>query len=149
MYPDGFGAARHWHWWCPQMATAGIIEPSDSLWAALAVLVRKKNGEWRFCIDYRPLNSVTRKDAYSLSHFDKVLDRISGSSWFSSLDLCRGYWQVGMAQSSKAKTAFMIGVKGVDLQQPSVVTNSINCLIYLIEIHCVNWPRCNWLTWPI
>ncbi|KAJ8340597.1 hypothetical protein SKAU_G00352300 [Synaphobranchus kaupii] len=74
-----------------EMAAAGVMEPSDSPWAAPAVLVQKKSGEWRFCVDYRRLNSATTKDSYSLPRIDEALDHISGSSWFSSLDLRSGY----------------------------------------------------------
>ncbi|KAJ8337414.1 hypothetical protein SKAU_G00386340 [Synaphobranchus kaupii] len=92
-----------------EMAAAGVIEPSDSPWAAPAVLVQKKSGEWRFCVDYRRLNSATTKDSYPLPRIDEALDHISGSSWFSSLDLRSGYWQVRLAPEAKPKTAFTIG----------------------------------------
>ncbi|KAJ8337367.1 hypothetical protein SKAU_G00385870 [Synaphobranchus kaupii] len=92
-----------------EMAAAGVIEPSDSPWAAPAVLVQKKSGEWRFCVDYRRLNSVTTKDSYPLPCIDEALDHISGSSWFSLLDLRSGYWQVRLAPEAKPKTAFTIG----------------------------------------
>ncbi|KAJ8362265.1 hypothetical protein AAFF_G00386650 [Aldrovandia affinis] len=72
------------------MQQAGIIEPSDSPWAAAVVMVPKKNGDWRLCADYRPLNGVTRKDSYPLPRIDESLDLVSGSSWFSSLDLRSG-----------------------------------------------------------
>ncbi|KAJ8394697.1 hypothetical protein AAFF_G00042970 [Aldrovandia affinis] len=78
------------------MAAMGVIEPSSSPWAAPAVLVWKKNGEWRFCADYRRLNAVTRKDAYPLPRIDEALDHIAGSSWFCLLDLRSGYWQAGL-----------------------------------------------------
>ncbi|KAJ8349818.1 hypothetical protein SKAU_G00249480 [Synaphobranchus kaupii] len=92
-----------------EMAAAGVIEPSDSPWAAPAVLVQKKSREWRFCVDYRRLNSATTKDSYPLPRIDEALYHISGSSWFSSLDLRSGYWQVRLAPEAKPKTAFTIG----------------------------------------
>uniref|UniRef100_A0A669C557 Gypsy retrotransposon integrase-like protein 1 n=1 Tax=Oreochromis niloticus TaxID=8128 RepID=A0A669C557_ORENI len=92
-----------------EMAEAGIIEPSNSPWAAPAVLVRKKDGTWRFCVDYRLLNSITRKDSYSLPRIDDALDDIAGSCWFSSLDLRSGYWQVELTPEARPKTAFSIG----------------------------------------
>lgn len=92
-----------------QMAATGVIEPSSSPWAALAVLVKKTNGDWRFCVDYRRLNNVTKKDSYPLPRIDDALDWIAGSCWFSSLDLMSGYWQVELSPEAKPKTAFTIG----------------------------------------
>lgn len=92
-----------------EMAAAGVIEPSDSPWAAPAVLVRKKDNNWRFCVDYRRLNNVTKKDSYPLPRIDDALDYIAGSSWFSSLDLRSGYWQVELSPDARPKTAFTIG----------------------------------------
>ena len=92
-----------------EMAASGLIEPSSSPWAAPAVLVKKKDGSWRFCVDYRRLNDVTRKDSYLLPRIDDALDYIGGSSWFSSLDLRCGYWQVELDPEARPKTAFTIG----------------------------------------
>ncbi|KAJ8387533.1 hypothetical protein AAFF_G00152290 [Aldrovandia affinis] len=91
------------------MQQAGIIEPSDSPWAAAVVMVPKKNGDWRLCADYRPLNDVTRKDSYPLPRIDESLDLVSGSSWFSSLDLRSGYYQVPLSPAARPKTAFCTG----------------------------------------
>ncbi|KAL7865827.1 hypothetical protein SRHO_G00110740 [Serrasalmus rhombeus] len=93
-----------------EMLRAGIIEPSDSPWASGVVMVNKKKSQkMRFCVDYRPLNSVTKKDSYPLPHIDESLDLVSGSSWFSSLDLRSGYWQVPLSPDAKPKTAFCTG----------------------------------------
>ena len=89
-----------------QMASKGIISPSKSPWASLIVLVKKKDGTIRFCIDYRKVNSLTVKDAYPLPRVDDTLDTLAGSVWFTTLDLKSGYWQVEVAQEDRAKTAF-------------------------------------------
>jgi hypothetical protein len=73
------------------MQRRGIIEESDSPWSSPVVLVMKKNGELRFCVDYRKLNHVTKKDCFSLPRIDDILDTPAGAKWFSTLDLKSGY----------------------------------------------------------
>ena len=90
----------------------GAICKLHSPWASTVVLVRKKDGSPRFCIDLRKLNSWTIKGTYSLPHIDKTLDSLQGSQWFSSLDLKSGYWQVEMDEESKPLTAFTVGPLG-------------------------------------
>jgi hypothetical protein len=89
-----------------RMLETGVIEPSKSPWAAPIVLVRKKDGSVRFCIDYRLLNNVTLKDSYPLPRIDDSLDALRGSIWFSTMDLASGYWQVEMDPRDAEKTAF-------------------------------------------
>ncbi|KAL5516401.1 hypothetical protein EMCRGX_G001711 [Ephydatia muelleri] len=89
------------------MLQQGIIEPSGGAWASPIVLVRKKDGSYRFCVDFRRLNSVTKKDVHPLPRIDDALDTLSGSKWFSTLDLASGYWQVEMDPADKEKTAFI------------------------------------------
>ena len=84
-----------------KMLAQGIIEPSDSPWAAPIVLVSKKDGTTHFCVDYQKLNNVARKEAYPIP-----LDTLSGSQWFCMLDLASRYWQIGMDDQDKKKTAF-------------------------------------------
>ena len=68
----------------------------------------EQDGSQRFCIDYRKVNSVTKKDAYSIPRIDDTLDTLAGSCWFSTLDLVSGYWQVELAQQDREKTAFCV-----------------------------------------
>ena len=88
------------------MLQNGVVEPSRSPWASPIVLVKKKDGSTRFCVDYRKVNGITRKDAYPLPRIDTTLDTLSGSQWFSTLDLISGYWQVHIEESDRPKTAF-------------------------------------------
>ena len=93
-----------------EMLDIGAIHKSHSPWASAVVLVCKKDGGLRFCIDLRKLNEQIIKDAYSLPQIDETLDSLQGSQWFSSLDLKSGYWQVEMDEESKPLTAFTVGL---------------------------------------
>ena len=89
-----------------KMKKSGVIRESESPWSSPIVLVKKKDGSTRFCVDYRRLNEVTVKDAYPLPRIDDCFDTLNGHRYFSTLDLASGYWQVEMEPEDKAKTAF-------------------------------------------
>ena len=90
-----------------EMQSRGVIQPSSSPWASPVVLVRKKDGSLRFCIDYRHLNLVTKPDVFPLPRMDDLLDQLGQSKFFSTLDLASGYWQVKVHPDAREKTAFI------------------------------------------
>ena len=89
-----------------EMCTNGICRPSKSPWGSDVVLVRKKDGQMRFAIDYRQLNAITKKDAYGPPNPLSILDKLGGCRYFSCLDVASAYWTVPMRKSDIEKTAF-------------------------------------------
>ena len=90
-----------------EMKKNEIIRPSKSPWAAPVVLVEKKDGSIRFCIDYRKLNQVTKKDVYPLPRIDETIDTMGQMEVYSTMDLASGYWQIEIEEEDKEKTAFI------------------------------------------
>ncbi|UYV69617.1 hypothetical protein LAZ67_6004101 [Cordylochernes scorpioides] len=90
-----------------KMLKGGIVQLSESPWSSPVVLVKKKNGSWRFCVDYRHLNKITKKDVYPLPRIDDTLDCLRGASYYSSMDLRSGYWQIEVDEAEREKTAFI------------------------------------------
>lgn len=88
------------------MRTQEVIEELQSPWISPAILVRKKDGTIRFCVDFRKLNVIIIKDSYPLSRIDDILDQLTGNSWFSTLDLKNDYWQLKVRPENKEKTPF-------------------------------------------
>jgi hypothetical protein len=91
------------------MQRHGVIEESDSPWLSPVVLVRKKHGELRFCVDYRKLD-VTKKDCFPLPRINDTLDTLAGAKWFSTLDLKSGYWQVDVHPDDFVNTLPVVAV---------------------------------------
>ncbi|GFY68319.1 RNA-directed DNA polymerase homolog [Trichonephila inaurata madagascariensis] len=84
-----------------------VIQPSESLWSSPVVLVKKKYGEWCFCVDYRRLNKITKKNVYPLPRIDDALDSLAGTNIFNMMDLKSGYWQIEVDDKDREKTAFV------------------------------------------
>ena len=90
-----------------ELQELGIIRPSVSPWAAATVLVKKPDGSWRFCVDYRELNKVTIRDSYPLPRVDDYLHAVEGNIWFSIMDLTSGFFQIPVHPDDIQKTAFI------------------------------------------
>lgn len=89
-----------------EILATGVIEPSTSERASPVCLLKKLHESYRFCIDYRRLNTVTRKDAFPVPDIQDALDSLRGASWFVTLGLLSGYWQFGMTNRAKQRSAF-------------------------------------------
>lgn len=89
-----------------EMLTKGVIQPSVSAFSSPNLLVRKKDGLWRFCADYRYLNAVSVKSRFPIPVFDELMDELAQTKWFSSLDLNSGYHQIRLKAGEEFKTTF-------------------------------------------
>ena len=129
------------------MLDAGVIRPSNSPWCNAVVLVRKKDGSLRFCIDFRRLNSLTVKDSHPLPHICETLESLAGAAHYTTIDMNSGFWQVPMDEASKQYTAFTLG--SMDLYEcksmpfglcntlPTFQRLMLNCLGELNLTYCL------------
>jgi hypothetical protein len=90
-----------------ELLTAGVIVPTASPWSSNKLLVKKKDGSLRFCLDYRKLNQATIKDSYPLPQIQSCLESLGGSAYFSTLDLRSGFFQTMLDPRDSEKTAFI------------------------------------------
>uniref|UniRef100_A0A8R7UQC7 Reverse transcriptase domain-containing protein n=1 Tax=Triticum urartu TaxID=4572 RepID=A0A8R7UQC7_TRIUA len=88
------------------MLKQGVIQLSSSSYASPVILVKKKDGTWRFCVDYRHLNAITVKRKYPMLVVEELLDELSGAQWFTKSDLKSGYHQIRLWAGEEHKTAF-------------------------------------------
>ena len=89
-----------------ELLDLGLIRPSVSPWGAPVIFIRKKDGSWRLCIDYRQLNKATIKNQYPLPRIDDLFDQMKGATVFSKIDLRSGYHQLWIKEDDIPKTAF-------------------------------------------
>lgn len=117
-----------------ELLNAGIIRESESPFASPIVVVRKKDNSVRLCIDFRKLNAQTIKDAYALPNLEEAFSVLTGSKWFSVLDLKSGYYQIEMEEQDKAKTAFVCPLGFWEFNRmPQGVTNAPSTFQRLME----------------
>ena len=128
-----------------KMLDLGVIRHSNSPWASVIVLVRKKVGKLSFCIYLRKLNNRTMKDSYSLPRIGHVLDQLLGSTIFTTLDLKAGYWHVEMVEECKPYTTFTCGPLGFYECEtvPFGATNAPATFQRLMDI-CLGELNMNW-----
>lgn len=96
-----------------KMLALGVVEPSNSGWSSPILLVPKKDGTYRFCVDFRKLNGVTKKDAYPLPYISSILDRLRNARYLSTLDIKSAYWQIPVAESSRDYLSFTVPGRGL------------------------------------
>lgn len=96
-----------------RMLALDVVTPCESPWSNPALLVKKSNGDWRFCLDCRRLNSVTKGDSYSIPYIPQILDSLKEAKYLSSIDLSSSFWQIPLAESSQDKTSFVVNGRGL------------------------------------
>ncbi len=127
------------------MLDKGVIEPSQSPWSAAVVLTKRKNGSPRFCVDYRALNAVTKRDVYPMPRADDLIQRFEGAKYFSSMDVRNGFWHVPIHDEDKEKTAFVTPEGLFQFKKvPFGLTNSPATFMRFIDhiLSGLKWTHC-------
>lgn len=96
-----------------EMLRLGVIRPSRSPWPSPVLIVTKKDGTGRFCLDSRKINNVTVRDSYPLPYISRILDKLGGARYVSSIDLSKAFWQIALDNDSCQKTAFVVPGRGL------------------------------------
>jgi len=116
------------------LLSKGLIRPSKSSYGAPVLLTKKKDGGWRFCVDYRALNAITVKNKYPLPRIDELFDRLQGAKYFSKIDLRCGYWQIKVWSDDVPKTAFRTRYGSFEwLVLPMGLTNAPATFMHLMN----------------
>lgn len=123
----------------------GLVRPSQSPWSAPVVLAKKKDGTPRFCIDYRQLNTITKRDSYPLPRVDDMIDALGEARYRSTLDCASGYWQIAVNERDKEKTAFTTkaGIFEFNAMPMGLVNSQASfqrCMDMILS--GLNWQRC-------
>ena len=113
----------------------GAIWPSQSPWCNAVILVQKKDGTLRFCIDFRHLNTRTKKDSYLIPKCPETMESLVGARYFSTMDLKSGFWQDKVSEDSHQYMVFMVGSMGVYelLHMPYSLCNALAMFQHLMQ----------------
>lgn len=129
-----------------QLLDIDVLRPSSSPWSSNVVLVKKKDGSLRLCVDFRRLNKQVKKDSYSIPTIEELLNNLKGATFFTSLDLSYGYHQVEIEEQHKERTAFSISSIGFFEynRMPFGLTNAPGCFQRLMDtvLDGINRSKC-------
>ncbi|GET66927.1 DDE-type integrase/transposase/recombinase [Rhizophagus irregularis DAOM 181602=DAOM 197198] len=132
-----------------KMLKEGIIQESCSPWSSPVVIVNKKTGDKRFCIDFRKINQMTITDAYPLPRIDDLLEKFRVAKWFTTIDLASGYWQIEMKEEDKEKTAFIYDIIiysknwNEHLQHIKIVLEELRKANMMLKLKKCEWAKKN------
>jgi hypothetical protein len=127
------------------MLEKNVIRKSHSPWNSPVILVKKKNGKFRFCVDFRKLNDITVKDSYPLPFIDETVDSVSGAMYFVTLDFANGYWHIELDEQDKEKTAFTINGQTYEFNvMPFGLTNAPSTFQRMMDdlLRGLTWKKC-------